>query len=56
MKIFNTIINALALGLEEAGVTNEVEAGEDDDYVEDVELNAESDAISLEPTEKTTEG
>ncbi|MCK4450623.1 MAG: hypothetical protein KAX26_08530, partial [Anaerolineae bacterium] len=42
-KVFNTIINALAERLEEAGVLAEAPAGEDDDFVEQVELEAESE-------------
>jgi polyphosphate kinase 2 (PPK2 family) len=55
VKIFNTIINALATRLDEVGVTTEVLAGEDDDYIEEVELAAESEATPLEPTEETAE-
>ena len=55
MKIFNTIIDALATRLDAAGVTTEVIAGEDDDYVEEVELAAESEGTPLEPTEETPE-
>jgi polyphosphate kinase 2 (PPK2 family) len=55
VKIFNTIINALATRLDEVGVTTEVLAGEDDDYVEEVELAAESEETPLEPTEETAE-
>jgi len=42
-KVFNTIINALAERLEEAGVPTETPAGEDEDFVEQVELEAESE-------------
>ena len=55
VKIFNTIIDALATRLDEAGVTTEVLAGEDDDYVEEVELAAESEGTPLETTEETPE-
>jgi hypothetical protein len=37
--------------LDEVGLTTEVLAGEDDDYVEEVELAAESEGTPLEPTE-----
>jgi polyphosphate kinase 2 (PPK2 family) len=55
VKIFNTIIDALAIRLDEVGVTTEVLAGEDDDYVEEVELAVESEGTPLEPTEGTAE-
>jgi polyphosphate kinase 2 (PPK2 family) len=55
VKIFNTIIDALTTRLDEADVTTEVLAGEDDDYVEEVELAAESEGTPLEPTEETAE-
>lgn len=56
VKIFNTIIDALATRLDEIGKTTEVLAGEDDDHVEEVELAAESEATPLESTKETTEG
>ena len=55
VKIFNTIIDALATRLDAAGVTTEVIAGEDDDYVEEAELAAESEGTPQEPTEETPE-
>jgi len=42
VKVFNTIINALTERLEEAGVLVETPAGEDEEFVEEVELEAEA--------------
>ena len=53
VKIFNTIIDALATRLDEIGKTTEVLAEEDDDHVEEVELATE--VTPLEPTEETAE-
>jgi polyphosphate kinase 2 (PPK2 family) len=50
-KVFNTIINALASRLEEAGMPTEAPAGEDEDFVEEVELEAEAEAELAEPEE-----
>jgi hypothetical protein len=44
VKIFNTIIDALSMRLDEIGKTTEVLTGEDDDHVEEVELAAEEAA------------
>ena len=55
VKIFNTMINALTIRLDKVGVSTEVLAGEDDDHVEEVELEAEAEATPLEPTEETAE-
>jgi len=50
-KVFNTIINALANRLEEAGMPTEAPAGEDEDFVKEVELEAEAEAELAEPEE-----
>ena len=42
-KVFDTIINALDERLKEKGLPTEAPAGEDEDYVEEVELEAESE-------------
>jgi len=47
-KVFNTIINGLADRLETAGVSTEAPAGEDEDFVEEVELEAEAEAAESE--------
>jgi len=47
-KVFNTIVNALDERLKEAGVPTEAPAGEDEDFVEEVELEAEAAAESEE--------
>jgi polyphosphate kinase 2 (PPK2 family) len=47
-KVFNTIINALGEQLKEKGVLTEAPTGEDEDFVEEVELEAEAAAESEE--------
>jgi polyphosphate kinase 2 (PPK2 family) len=42
VKIFNTIIDALSIRLEDAGISTQAPAGVDDDYLEEAELEAES--------------
>ena len=51
-KVFNTIINRLTERLEEAGVLTEPHTGEDEEFVEEVELEAE--AALLEPDQDAT--
>jgi polyphosphate kinase 2 (PPK2 family) len=55
VKVFSTIINALDEGLKEAGVAAEALEGEDEDFVEEVELEAESETELDEPEEGADE-
>ena len=54
-KVFNTIINALDERLKEIRASAEAPDGEEEDFVEEVELEAESEAELAEPEEDAAE-